>query len=459
MANFVRRKAVRESTEHVGEFHEIFGGIFGDIFGNKNGIEFPEMTPQALMTSLHESDSLSEDGEILNDDILRSEQALEKVSDENASDITLSALQVAQENIRKRWALSGPKVARESFRRGGNRSLARESWKDTIKALWERFIELCIKIRDKAKDIWYNFTNEGKRIFNRTTKMLQRLQNLDKLSDGAEFDNVPTYVRKTLILNTFMPMEAASLLDKMMGNGFNSTVKAFREVADKTASFIGLERGKTQFGYDFFFTDDDSPMEVRAAGAFCNEVKRNLPSISAAMSNTMMEHFGYSQVTALTPLPGNGILMAGSRRFTSGVSSEKAIRAIGLVRYTTVEMDEPTIKVPVMGLRDLREIIGDVQRAATKYEKFIKDFRVYDAELEKLQNAAKKATKIGDAAVDADEKGEGKAELNFTAMFARLQLTTFEHLNRAIVKTVSQTSHGLLDYCQACMRMYKPKKA
>ncbi|MGL5397272.1 MAG: hypothetical protein ACRDBQ_18645 [Shewanella sp.] len=461
MANFVARKAVRESTGQVSELNEIFGGIFGDIFSDKRGLTMREFDESmgALGAELHLSEQLSADSEVLHDDTERAEEALEKVEGDNVTDFTVSTLQVAQENIRKRWALNTPVVARESYRRGNNRQAARESWKETLKELWARFVELCKHVRDKARDIWYNFTNEGKSIHKRTVRMLNDLDKLDKPKDIASFDVVPTYVRKTLILNSFDPVAVAGMLEKMMGTGFNATMKAFRETTSNAASFIGQRPNKSLFGFDQLFPDSGRPLEIRAAGDYCDELQRSLPKISTAMSSSIMKHYSIAEVTAVTPLPGNAILMAGVSAVGGGVSKDNIRRKVALVRYTALELDDPTDKIPVMGTKELRTIINGVQRAATKYEKFIKDFRIYEAELEKLEKAAEKASNLADRAADDDIDGEGKAELNVAGTIARLQVLNFEHLNRAIIKTVSQASHGLLGYCQACMRMHEPKKA
>lgn len=108
-----------------------------------------------------------EEGEVLAEDTETLEQVEDKLEDEDAevSEDEAETIQIATESIARRWGVQpSRKLSRENFGRDrkDNRVLAREGVSDTLKGMWEAFIEWIKTLWDKARETWKKYVNAGK---------------------------------------------------------------------------------------------------------------------------------------------------------------------------------------------------------------------------------------------------------------------------------------------------------
>ena len=163
MSNFYQRQAARES---VGE-----GDNNIDSLSAIAPVE--ENLDQQLADLASEDqglDALAQDGEVLSDDIARTESAVDTATEaveqgEEVSEEAVEKAEVAQESVRRRWGLNNRQtLARESYGTANRRKAVRESLWDDIKAFFRRIWEWLKTQGRKIKDRWINFHNQGKSI-------------------------------------------------------------------------------------------------------------------------------------------------------------------------------------------------------------------------------------------------------------------------------------------------------
>ena len=133
-----------------------------------------------------ELDQLETDGETLAADTERTEDAIDQAEEavangEEMPEEAVALHEVAQESIARRWCLERTKLARESYRRGrGMTAAAQEGWKETLKDLYDRFIQFCKEVIAKIKDLKLKYFNVGKTAQKRAKKYQEMLRKLGK---------------------------------------------------------------------------------------------------------------------------------------------------------------------------------------------------------------------------------------------------------------------------------------
>ena len=173
MSNFYQRKVAQESVgqDIVPDNTELpldsVEGVLSEVASDTAAID--QMDSEAA--------TLAEDGDEVDaqfqqvDDTIKAADAGEEGVDEDMSDEAVTAIDVAQESIRRRWGLNHRQtLARESYGRGNRRHAVRESLWDDIKAFFRRIWEWLKTQGRKIKDRWINFHNQGKSIQKRSKK-------------------------------------------------------------------------------------------------------------------------------------------------------------------------------------------------------------------------------------------------------------------------------------------------
>ncbi|WP_201790587.1 hypothetical protein, partial [Escherichia coli] len=179
MANFAKTRAARESMEAA---DEVIDGI-SNVEPAEENLDVQLADVASIDGQL---DQLETDGETLAADTERTEDAIEQAEEavangEEMPEEAVALHEVAQESIARRWNLERTKLARESYRRGrGMTAAAQEGWKETLKGLYERFIQFCKEVIAKIKDLKLKYFNVGKTAQKRAKKYQEMIRKLGK---------------------------------------------------------------------------------------------------------------------------------------------------------------------------------------------------------------------------------------------------------------------------------------
>jgi hypothetical protein len=173
MSNFYQRKVAQESVgqDIVPDNTELpldsVEGVLNEVASDTAAIDQMDSEAATLTEDADEVDAQFQQV----DDTIKAADAGEEGVDEDMSDEAVTAVDVAQESIRRRWGLNHRQtLARESYGRGNRRHAVRESLWDDIKAFFRRIWEWLKTQGRKIKDRWINFHNQGKSIQKRSKK-------------------------------------------------------------------------------------------------------------------------------------------------------------------------------------------------------------------------------------------------------------------------------------------------
>lgn len=447
MANFVKRQAARESVESENQIDGL-----SNVESEQDNLE----TQLSELSSVDsELEQLDQDQEVLGVDTQRTSDAIDQAVEarengEELSEQTVAAAEVAQESIRKRWDVGGTKVARESYRRGRGRTAAAESsWKETLKGLWQRFLDLLKEIKNKIKDLKLKYINAGKSAVKRGKKYKELLRSLgkkekdeigggfvSKLAIEGKYDLEQSIaigkdvtagkVKGAISALTKQASESSVLVNKAADGEFKATKVAGESVGPYTGG--GNRQGNTYEG------------EVVGR---CDEVPL-FGTVASKLSN--LPEFEDGEGSKLYALPGNAYIQFGNKKLAGGID----FTAVAFMA-TGDKVDDATIPTPDVG--KMSTAASAMEAIGGAFEKVLQDFRSYDSELDKLERAAEKAARALDKADDAN-----RDSLTAARTAADQCVKNYQTFNRAVNYTAKTVLDGLNEMIGAGIAAYSKSK-
>lgn len=433
MSNFMKRKIARESIESDVELDGL------------TNVEQPEENLETQLSELADEDSqldqLMTDGDVLAEDTEVAERHVEiaeraEEDGEELSETAAAAIEVAQESIRRRWAISSPRVARESFRAGrGATRVATESWKDTLKDLWKRFLELVQAAIDKGHDLLLKITNVGKSAVARSKKYEKAIDNLgskkkDEISGG--------FVTKLAMDGKFEPVASMDTAKALVTGG---KAKAMAEAAGKM--IVGAAK------YSVVAADGQDPKVVDLDG---KEV--SLPSKVSGKIKTLPglepEEGGTTSYSVMA-LPGNNYIQYGKKELNVA-EGKSDFHTVVVFLAAGDQADETTAKTPTGA--ELRAANGALKSIGEGYEKILKDFRSLNDNMKKAKSEVQKAVDKFDRS-----KEENRDYLRNARTIAQDALRSCQATNKAVHTTVRNVISGLSGYIGAGIAAYERKSS
>lgn len=429
MSNFAKRMVARESIEN------------DSVIEGLSNVETPEENLETQLAEMGSEDAaldqLMSDGEVLSDDTEVAEAHVEmaETAEENGeelSETTAAAIEIAQESIRRRWVLDSPRVARESFRSGrGATAVARESWKDTLKQMMVRLMELIQAGIDRAHDLLLKVTNVGKAAVARSKKYEKVIDNLgtkekDEISGG--------FITKLSVDGKFASADAIQIgRDFVAGGKIKAVLAAVTESVKNADKFVvAAADGEVTLSAVNGGAKRDFPAKVSA------KVKE-LPGITTTDA-TQYEVFA---------LPGNNYVQSAEVALDLPEGA-KGSHVVTVFLSGGDASEDTTVKTP--SVADLRSANSALKVIGEGYEKIVKDFRASNDQLKKLKDAVKKASDKFNTSKEDD-----RDTLRNARVIATASLSSTQAVNKAVHTSVRNVISGVSGYIGASAAAYKKK--
>lgn len=433
MSNFAKRAVARESIEN-----EV---VIGDL------IESPEDMVESQLedaqTDTAEIDGMDAEGDVLEEDTASSEAALEIVEEdeedgEELDEDTATAIDIAQESIRRRWVISGQTIARESA--SGHRSrrvVARESIVSTVKELIKRFIEWLKEMGRKVKDRWIKFSNAGKSIQSRSKKFDGAIKNLGaknkdtvagafvkQLSIGATFEGN----NATVLNNCIAYVTGESLkMQTALYEAAAVTVDASLSAAEKVVATESTKKSRKEAAADAIANAPAPAAAAKEAGAAAEK--------PAEVKGDTSYHMG--------------------GKITKESTDEDGVLKLEL---TEDDRDQTPADIPTPSVAQLNSTNDTYNKFGKELEKMLIGYRKTDSAREKLVTVMNKVTKSIDKFESADGNGTDAAgvakEARKVASEASAMAGVMERLASHYTNVLSR---GLGGYIQAGIGAYAKK--
>lgn len=428
MSNFYQRQAARES---VGE-----GDNNIDSLSAIAPVE--ENLDQQLADLASEDqglDALAQDGEVLSDDIARTETAVDTATEaveqgEEVSEEAVEKAEVAQESVRRRWGIVNERVATESFRRSrGLAKAAQESWRDTLKQLYQRFVEFLKTVKNKIKDLRLKYFNVGKTAQKRAKAYNERIRKLGK----KKSDNISgSFITKLSINGAFNADESISIAQAVTGGGKSKAVMdKVKALADAAATMMVKD------GEEYKFQAGGAAVELFGSAS---TKLRALPQFEDA-----------ADAGKVYALPGNAYIQAATKKLNTK-DGEKDYFAVGFTS-TGDAADDKQIDTPAIPA--LSKAATALERIGKDYEKLLQDFRGYETELDKLEKEAEKIA----AKFDKSTEDEERAGLSNARTIADAAVRNYQNVFRAANYVARGVIDGLNGYVGAGIGAYESSKS
>lgn len=429
MSNFWQQKVAQESAAVAG--HD----------DNISNIESPEENLETQLTELASEDAqldeLMRDGDTLNSDMEKTEDAIDEAAEamdegEELSETQAESLEIGQESIRKRWGITNARVARESFRNGrGATRIAHESWKDNLKDLWKRLLAFIEQMLNRAKDLKLKVMNVGKSAVTRAKKYDEVLTKLggkkksDKISGG--------WMGKLAIEGKVDADRAGQIaIDLVSGGKAEAAMAAFAAQVDAAAKYALADNDG-----ELKFTGADGAKE------FSGEVAKKLKVLPG------FEADGDGKLTTnkVIALPGGGYIQTAAKALTTGEGKQDILlMASYFASGEKVEAND----IPTPSVSDARKANSQLKKIGENYEKVLKDFRKQDEAMSKLKEAVKKTVDAFDKSKDED-----RTHLRNARQVANGALVSMQAGNKALHATVRSVLTGLTGYIGATIGAYE----
>ncbi|HHS7556395.1 TPA: hypothetical protein ACTPQ1_004687 [Salmonella enterica] len=425
MANFAQRKIARESVEATGD---VIDGI-SNVEPAEENIDVQLAEVASIDGQL---DQLDGDQETLAADTERTEAAIDSADEkiENGEEMSEEAIahaEVAQESIRKRWGIDRTKLARESYRRGrGMTKAAQEGWKETLKDLYKRFVELCKAVLAKAKELKLKYFNVGKSAQKRAKAYQEAIRKLGK----QKKENISGgFISKLSIEGKFDVANSIAIAKELTGGKAKAAIGALSsQAADSAVAITKTAEGTA--------TAAKGAVAVTLFGTAATKM-RNLPQFE--------DGEGGQKVLAL---PGNAYIQTGSKTLAGG----QDFTAVAFLS-TGDSAEEKEIATPAIAA--LASAASGLDTVGKGFEKVLQDFRSYDSEVEKLEQAAEKAASALDK---SNNEGEWEGLRNARSA-ADQAVRNYQTLNRAVTYVGNTVISGLNGYIGAGIGAYEKSKA
>lgn len=417
--NFKQRQAARESVS----IEDTNAGLSNIATGEENlDVQLAEVSP--LDTEL---DQLAGDAEVLSDDTTRIERSIEGAQiavdqGDEVPEADLTPELVAGESIRRRWQLSNPRVARESYRRGrGLTKTALEGWKDTLKGLWDALVDLIKATIKKVKELKLKYFNVGKSAVKRSKAYEEKLKKLGSKKNKDEISG--GFVNKLSIDGKFDADGSASIAKAAFGGKIKAAISSLTSSADAAAQFtVTAADGSATFS---------GPEKVELFGSAGSKLK-SLPAFEEDATSTQN----------VLSLPGNAYIQSGTKK----LGDENYVA----VAFTTTGDANDEKKIPTPGVDKLRAANSSLKVIGEGFEKVLKDFDSFDNALGKLEKAAEDVAKKFDKATeDAD-----RTALTHARRIADQQVRNYQTMNRAAQYLGRTVIAGLSGYVAAGISAY-----
>jgi hypothetical protein len=419
--NFIQRKIARESVENTDP------NAIDGLSNVEPGEENLDVQLGELASIDGELDALDGDQETLATDTTRTEAAIDQASEavENGEEMgeeAVTAAEVAQESIRRRWGIEVPKLARESYRRGRGMTIAaQEGWKETLKDLWRRFIDFCKTVIGKIKDAKLKYLNVGKTAQSRAKKFQAVIKTLGK-KNKEEISG--GFINKLSVDGKFSVDQSISIAKDVTGGKAKAAINTLASQAEQASTFIN----KAATG--------------NAEAQSINSQKVELFGSTGAKIKNLPEFEDGEGGQTLLSLPGNAYIQAGSKRV-----GESDFAAVAFM--TTGDASESK-NVATPSVQQLNSSATALDAIGKGFEGVLKDFRSYDDGISKLESAAEKA-------IAAVEKAADNAEhktLSAARSTANQAVRNYQTLHRAVSYVANTVIGGLNGYIGAGIGAY-----
>ena len=427
MSNFYQRKVAQES---VGEGENNIDSLSAIVPVEEN----LDQQLAELASEDQGLDSLAKDGEALNGDIERTEGAVEAAASaeaegEELDDETVAAVDVAQESIRRRWGIMGEKVARESFRRSrGRTKAASESWRDTLKELYKRFVEFLKTVKNKIKDLRLKYFNAGKTAQKRGKEYAERIRKLGKKKN----DNISGGFISKLSVDGKFDVDASISTAQSVASGGKS-----KAVLDKVKELSSAATAMmTKEGDSYKFSEGGKNIELFGTAS---TKLRALPQFEDDAASG-----------SVRALPGNAYLQAGTKQLTT----DKGQEAYFVLAFTTTGDSSTDKQIDTPSTAVLSKAANALERIGKDYEKLLQDFRNYESEMDRLESAAEKAA----AAFDKQTEDEQRTQMSNARSIADAAVRNYQTAFRAANYVVRGVIDGLNGFCGAGIGAYETSK-
>lgn len=428
MSNFYQRKTARES---VGEGENNIDSLSAIAPVEEN-------LDQQLADLASEDqglDALAQDGEVLADDIARTEDAVDSASEaveqgEEISEEAAGKAEVAQESIRRRWGVDTQRVAAESFRRSrGLAKAVQESWRETLKQLYQRFVEFLKTVKNKIKDLRLKYFNVGKTAQKRAKAYQERIRKLGK----KKSDNISgSFITKLSVNGAFNVDESISIAQSVAGGGKSKGVMdKVKALADAAATAM---------------VKDGEEFKFQAAGASVD-----LFGTASTKLRALPQFEDATDAGKVMALPGNAYIQAATKKLNTK-DGEKDYFAIGFTS-TGDSSTEKQIDTPAVAL--LSKAATALERLGKDYEKLLQDFRGYETDLDKLEKEAEKIA----AQFDKSTEDAERAGLSNARTIADQAVRNHQNVFRAANYVARGVIDGLNGYIGAGIGAYESSKS
>lgn len=428
MSNFYQRQAARES---VGE-----GDNNIDSLSAIAPVE--ENLDQQLADLASEDqglDALAQDGEVLSDDIARTESAVDTATEaveqgEEVSEEAVDKAEVAQESVRRRWGIMNERVATESFRRSrGLAKAAQESWRDTLKQLYQRFVEFLKTVKNKIKDLRLKYFNVGKTAQKRAKAYNERIRKLGK----KKSDNISgSFITKLSLNGAFNVDESVSIAQAVTAGG-------------KTKGVMDKVKALAEAAVTAMVKDGDE-FKFQVAGAAVD-----LFGSASTKLRALPQFEDAGDAGKVYALPGNAYIQAATKKLSTK-DGEKDYFAVGFTSTgdstTDKQIDTPAITA-------LSKAANAMEKLGKDYEKLLQDFRTYESELDKLETQAEKIA----AQFDKSTEDAERAGLSNARTIADQAVRNYQNVFRAANYVARGVIDGLNGYVGAGIGAYESSKS
>ncbi|QOC54520.1 hypothetical protein pSALSNUABM04_060 [Salmonella phage pSal-SNUABM-04] len=442
MANFAQRRAARESIENTEP---------GEIDGLSNvepGVENLDTQLAEMASEDAQLEGLAGDQDTLGADTARTEDAIDDAQDaidngEEQSEESIAHTEVAQESIRRRWGIDRTKLARESFRRGrGMTAAAQEGWKETLKDLWKRFLELIKSIVNKIKELKLKYINVGKTAQNRAKKYQAAIKNLGSKKTKDEIGG--SWISKLSIEGAFNVDGSIGIAKEVTQGKAKGAIAAMTKQADAAATYVvKAADGEVSASKASGGSASNGPGVMLASDAPTYDKIELFGTAATKLQN--LEEFADGEYQKLQALPGNAYIQVGNKKLAGGVD----FAAIGFMT-TGDATEDKQVATPELG--KLTAAAQGLDAIGKGFEKVLQDFRTFDSEVEKLQRAAEKASGAVDKADDANREA-----LQSARTAADQSVKNYQVLNRAVAYVANTVIAGLNGYIGAGIGAYGKK--
>lgn len=405
MSNFRKRQIQRENIDADVRLENGGQTLVADYANGDADISELEKQVEGEVTILAE-------GEVLEQDTETVEQFEDKLEDEEVevSEAEAETISIATEGIANRWGITpSRKLKRENFGRDrkDNRTMAREAITDTLKDMWETFVEWIKSLWDGAREIWKKYVNAGK-------SLVKQSETNSKIIDGLGDK------KKETIKGGFI---------KQLSEG-----KVF--IGDDVAKMNAIGTKST----DIRLLETIGGEAEKAAAAEVTDAKAK-ETVDAAVDAAVGE--ADKATKELQPILGGENVEIKAKGGEAGAS----------ISFTFKPVDKGDLAddVPTPDTSKLAEVNDYMGDFGKELEKFVNKFRTVESSRKKVLDGLEKSKK---AASKGAESAEEKAAARAIKRGITVLVTTMGNVEKVAHKSRTNLAKGLSGYVRAGIAAY-----